>query len=101
MLRSIQEVQGYMVQATDGSIGSIDEFLFDDQSWTIRYAVVNTGPWLFGRKVLITPSAFKQPDFNHRTFPVELSKEQIKRSPERLGECRSRRYPRKYSCCYG
>lgn len=82
MLRSVKEINGYTIQATDGQIGSVDNFLFDDQSWIIRYAVVNTGIWLFGRKVLITPSVFQPPRWQDRVFPVSLDKEKIRNSPD-------------------
>ena len=52
-LRSIKEVGGYHIQAAGGEIGHVDDFLADDQTWTIRYLVVDTGNWLLGRKVLI------------------------------------------------
>lgn len=82
MLRSIKEIQGYTILAADGPIGSLDEFFFDDQTWAIRYAVVNAGISLFGKKVLIVPSAFNQPDWKNQCLPVKLDKEQIQSSPE-------------------
>lgn len=82
MLRSIKEVQGYKIHASDGPIGSVEQFFFDDQTWMIRYAVVNTGSWLLGREVLITPSAFLQPNWNDRSFPLKLMKDQIRNSPQ-------------------
>lgn len=68
--------------ATDGEIGEVREFYFDDASWTIRYLVVETGSWLAGRKVLISPFALKSVDTEHATIPVNLTKEQIKSSPD-------------------
>jgi len=68
--------------ATNGEIGKVDEFYFDDQSWTIRYLVVKTGGWLSGRKVLISPAAFLKPDWENETFPVNLTQEQIENSPD-------------------
>jgi len=52
MLRSVKEVKGYMIQAKDGKIGRCKDFLFDDEIWTIRYMVADTGTWLPGKKVL-------------------------------------------------
>lgn len=51
MLKSVEELRGYTVQATDGDVGSVAEFFFDDDNWTVRYLVVDTGSWLMGRKV--------------------------------------------------
>jgi uncharacterized protein YrrD len=48
---------GYKLEATDGEIGKVETFYFDDDTWTIRYMVVKTGGWLSGRKVLISPEA--------------------------------------------
>lgn len=81
MLRSTKKLRGYTVCASDGDVGKVHEFYFDDQEWTIRYLVVNTGKWLFGRKVLISPVALGQPDWANETFPVSLTKEQVKDSP--------------------
>ena len=70
------------MQETDGEIGKVEEFYFDDQSWTIRYLIVKTGGWLFGREVLISPQALQMADWKNKTFPVNLSKEQIRNSPD-------------------
>lgn len=72
----------YSIEATDGKIGHVDSFLFDDHSWTVRYLVVDTGNWLPGRKVLLTPLVLEQPDGLMNSFPVKLTKEQIKNSPD-------------------
>ena len=82
MKRSIKSLEGYSLKETDGEIGEVDEFYFDDVSWTIRYLVVKTGNWLSGRKVLISPAALLQPDWENEDFPVNLTKEQIKNSPD-------------------
>jgi hypothetical protein len=47
-----KDLLGFGIRATDGIIGTVDDLYFDDQDWTIRYCVVNTGSWLTGRKVL-------------------------------------------------
>ena len=67
--------------ATDGEIGKVKEFYFDDLTWTVRYLVVETGNWLNGRKVLIAPQALLTPDWNNEVFPINLTKEKIKNSP--------------------
>ena len=55
MLHLISELTGYTISASDGEIGQVEDFYFDDQHWTVRYLVVDTGGWLVGRKVLISP----------------------------------------------
>lgn len=82
MLRSINEMRGYGIQATDGPIGDVHDFYFDDSSWRVRYVVVDCGTWLTNRKVLISPVAFDKADWNTSTFPVRLTKEQVKNSPD-------------------
>lgn len=82
MKRSAKCLVGFSMGATDGEFGKVDEFYFDDETWTIRYLIVKTGSWLFGRKVLISPAALKEPDWKNKAFPVNLTKEQIKHSPD-------------------
>lgn len=82
MLRSIKELQGYTVLASDGDIGTINEFYFDDHDWIIRYLVVDTGDWLPRQKVLISPVALRQPDWEQKLFPVKLTKAQVENSPD-------------------
>lgn len=82
MLRSIKELQGYTILAEDGGIGRVVEFYFDDDAWTIRYLVVDTGEWLSSRTVLIAPLALGQPDWERQIFPVKLTKEQVEQSPD-------------------
>ena len=54
-LRSAGELEGWNIVATDGEIGEVYEFYFDDESWMIRYLVVDVGSWLTGRRVLPKP----------------------------------------------
>ena len=82
MKRSIKSLVGFAMGANDGEIGKVKEFYFDDKDWTIRYIIVETGSWLFGRKVLIAPQALLTPDWDGKIFPVNLTKDQIKQSPD-------------------
>lgn len=82
MLRSARSLFGYGIRATDGGIGSVHDLFFDDDSWTVRYLVADTGGWLFGRKVLLSPEALGKPDWDARTLPVDLTKEQVRNSPD-------------------
>ncbi|MEO6000229.1 MAG: PRC-barrel domain-containing protein [Chitinophagaceae bacterium] len=81
MKRTIKNLMGFTMGATDGEIGKVKDFYFDDVTWTIRYLVVETGNWLSNRKVLISPEALLQCDWENETFPVNLTKEQIEKSP--------------------
>ncbi len=82
MLLSLNNLADYKIEATDGNIGHVHSFLFDDQSWTIRYLVVDTANWLPGRKVLLTPSVLGKPEEPMDAFPVDLTREQVKNSPD-------------------
>jgi hypothetical protein len=81
MLHSAKELEKYSIVATDGAIGDIKDFYFDDEAWAVRYLVVDTGAWLPGRKVLISPFSIEHSDHVARAFPISVSKEQIKHSP--------------------
>jgi len=82
MLRSIKELEGYTIRATDGDIGQVNDFFFEDDKWVVRYLVVETGHWLASRKVLISPIAFGTPDRAKSVLPVSITREQVKSSPD-------------------
>jgi hypothetical protein len=75
-------IRGFSIEATDGAIGSVSDFLFEDTSWTVRWLVVDTGGWLSGRKVLLTPGQAIKADVAGRRFHVNLTKQQVKDSPD-------------------
>lgn len=82
MLRNMSDVKNYAIGATDGDIGQVDDFYFDDRTWVIRYLVIDTGSWLAGRKVLISPIAIHAPNWEQGILPVSITKEQVRQSPE-------------------
>ena len=82
MLRSIKELEGYMVNATDGDVGHIKDCYFDDALWVIRYFVVGTGEWLNSRRVLISPHAIGKPMGSDNRIPASITREQVKNSPD-------------------
>ncbi len=82
MQRNIKSLTGYSMEATDGDIGKVEEFYFEDNTWQIRYLIVKTGNWFLYRKVLIAPQAIVKRDAEPGVFPVNLSKEQIRASPD-------------------
>lgn len=81
MLRSVNEIRGYVLRALDGEIGRCKDFLFDDDYWTIRHMVADTAKWLPGRKVLVSPIFLEEPDWQERCFPVALTRREIENSP--------------------
>ncbi len=82
MQHSIKSLLGYKIGARDGEIGHVKDFYFEDTSWAIRYLVVETGNWFMEKKKLIAPQALLSPDWKNRIFPVDLSMEQVKNSPD-------------------
>ena len=82
MERNIISLIGYSIETTDGNIGEIEDFYFDDETWKIRYLIVKTGSWLSGRKVLISMGAIIRKDRLNELIPVNLTKKQVKDSPD-------------------
>ena len=80
-LRSVREVTGYHIQASDGEMGHVEDFILDDEFWTLRYMVVDTRNWLPGRKVLVAPSWVESFDWTENMASVSLTRQQIKESP--------------------
>lgn len=81
MLRSTKELEGYALEVRDGAIGHCRDFLFDDDWWVIRYMVADTGGWIPGRRVLISPVFLGDPNWGSRRFPVDLAKDQVENAP--------------------
>ena len=82
MLRNTDDLQGYAIQATDGPIGHVKDFYFDDQKWVVRYLVVDTGTWLSSREVLVSPMALGKANGSDKMLPASMTKEQVKNSPD-------------------
>jgi hypothetical protein len=102
MLQSIKEFYGDKLAALDGDIGHVKDFYFDDKTWAIRYLVADTGSWLTGRLVLLSPHAFAKWDEYEKTLHVKLHKKQIESSPS-IDSHRpvSRQYEEEYYQYYG
>lgn len=81
-LRSLQEITGYAIHALDGSIGKLHDLVADESSWRCRYLVVDTGEWLPGRRVLVSPSWISEVSWKQRTVRIDLPKKSIESSPE-------------------
>jgi len=81
MLRSMNDLEGYAIHASDGNIGHLHDFTFDDKDWVIRYFVVDAGAWLSSRMVLISPIGITAPNWGEKTIPVSITKEQVRNSP--------------------
>jgi len=102
MLQSIKELYGDKLGASDGEIGQVKDFYFDDQNWAVRYLVADTGSWLPGRQVLISPHAFGSLDQVGKALRVSLTRKQIEDSPTiDSHKPVSRQYEEEYYRYYG
>ena len=82
MLHSVKDVQGNALLATDGEIGAAQDGYFDDEAWTVRYLVADTGGWLTGRRVLIPVVALGAAGWHPERLAVALTRDQIRHSPD-------------------
>jgi PRC-barrel domain len=82
MLRSAKNLHGFTIRATDGELGTVDQLYFDDETWAIRYLTVETGGWLAGRQVLISPISIIHADWQTKRVSVALTKKQVENSPD-------------------
>lgn len=102
MLRNIKAFYGDKLGAVDGDIGHVKDIYFDDQNWAVRYVVVDTGSWLPGRQVLISPHAFAGFRENGKILTVQLTRQQIEDSPSiESHKPVSRQYEEEYYRYYG
>lgn len=85
-LRSTNEVSSYDIQAEDGEIGHIEDFIIDDEMWAIRYLVIDTRNWWLGQKVLVSSKWIKRISWNKSEVIVNLLREAIRKSPEYTDE---------------
>lgn len=81
-LRSVEEVAGYDIDARDGQIGQVHDFVFEIDNWVLRYMIVDTGGWLGGREVLIAPAWIDTIDWTAQEVEVDLDRDTIQNSPE-------------------
>jgi hypothetical protein len=82
MLRTMDDLEDYSIGATDGTVGRVKDFYFDDERWIVRYFVVETGGWLAGRKVLISTMSIRAPNWLNRLLPVSMTRRQVEESPD-------------------
>ena len=81
MLHSIKNLKDFRILTAGEEVGSVEEVYFDDDQWVVRYLVVDTGGWLGGRRVLISPYAVQSMDSSRRTLLVNLTRKQVQGSP--------------------
>jgi len=77
MFHKTSYMRGFHIQATDGGIGHVDEFLVDE-SWNVRYLVVDTSNWIGGKSVLVPSTAVEKVDSPHKKIYIKLTREEVK-----------------------
>lgn len=85
-LRSTDDVSGHHIQATDGEIGHVEDFIIDDETWAIRYLIIDTQNWWPGKKVLVSPQWIESVSWSESKVFVNLTRETVKQSPEYTDE---------------
>ena len=102
MLIKAKTLHGYKLECTNGEIGTVKEFVFDDKHWTIRYLVAETGNWLMDRQVLISPHALVSIDKETKHIATNLTVSQIEESPSLYNDVPiSRQFESTYHDYYG
>lgn len=102
MLQNLKTLYGNQLAASDGDIGRVKDFYFDDKDWVIRYLVADTGSWLQGRLVLLSPHALGSFDQDGKIMQVNLTRKQIEGSPSiESHKPVSRQYESEYYRYYG
>jgi uncharacterized protein YrrD len=81
MMGSVKSLDGFTIAASDGDVGTVEDVYFDDEKWTIRHLVVDTGGWLGGRKVLLSPRSVTAVNFDDQIIRVALTRQKIEDSP--------------------
>lgn len=82
MLQNAWAIKGFSIQATDGKIGHVDDFYFDDITWAVRYVVVDTGNWLSGHEVLLSPVALSGISQEDRCVKISFTRDQVSGAPD-------------------
>src|SRR5688572_29491583 len=82
MIRSAKDMIMFEIMASDGRLGSVDDFYFDDERWAIRYVVVDTGSLVKGHRVLISPLSVGRTEWGERQLLLSISRDQVKNSPD-------------------
>lgn len=102
MLRLLNQMTGYRLEAEDGKLGAVKDFLFDEEHWTVRHMVADTRAWLPGRKVLLSPVSVKKIDWTAQQIDVQMTRDEVKKAPG-LGEDEpvSREYEKRWYDTYG
>jgi hypothetical protein len=102
MILLLKDIKGCSVRATDGDIGKVADCYFEEDRWVVRYLMVDTGGWLGGRKVLISPMSFERVDPSSKVVHLNTDRARVKGSPSwEVARPISRRYETEYYGYFG
>ena len=102
MAQTVKALRGDMIMAADGRIGLVDDVYFDDERWGVRYFVVDTGGWLPGKRVLISPASVDAEASGGDQLRVRLTREQVEKAPDAESDRPvSRQYEMKHAAHFG
>jgi hypothetical protein len=82
VLRNVKDIESFAIHATDGILGKVRDFYFDDESWVVRYFVVETGTWHANRRTLISPMSMGLPNWSEKLIPAALTQAQVANGPD-------------------
>ncbi len=100
MLERLNRLRGWTMEGTDGEIGKVDDFLFDDDRWAVRYLVVDASSWL-NRHALLSPLSFDRLNSEHKRIRINLTRDLVRNAPDTdLRQPISRRYEAGYASYY-
>jgi hypothetical protein len=80
-LRSCNAVTGYHIEASDGELGHVQGMIFDDETWALRYLVVETSNWWIGHRVLVAPQWIERISWGERTVKIKMTRQSLKDAP--------------------
>jgi sporulation protein YlmC with PRC-barrel domain len=81
-IHSARDVTGYSIEATDGSIGHVEDFFIDDTNWKVVYLLIDTASWMPGKQVIVSPLWVERVDWADSKVYVKVTKAQVENSPE-------------------
>jgi hypothetical protein len=81
MLHRLSRIRGFHVRASDGAMGHVDDFIVDEQTWQVRYLVIDTSNWLGGKWVALSPESVERIEWAEQRIHVNLTQDAIRNSP--------------------
>ena len=81
MLRTLGDLHDYMIGAVDGGIGHVKDLYLDDETWAVRYLIVDTSNWWLGHQMLVAPRWIDSVSWGDRTVSIKMTRQAVKDAP--------------------